>query len=149
MPAYSTLRDFISALQTGNTNITRVLQYLANSADMKSNPDAIRDINTMNSFNTLPGWFVDACTQNGMSQPEITHIGDWPPAQKEIVRNQIAAVWATNDPIEFSWELHEGNFALSQVRRTSLATLRVVFLSPRQGVHLDSFFRVGEVKVDV
>ncbi len=149
MPPYTTLRDFISALSTGSTNITRVLEDLANDGTLRADPAAGADINRQNGFDRLPGWFSTACVQRGMSQEEVDHIAAWPGPEKETVRSQIAAAWSQNSPIRFSWELHEGDDALSEVRRDQNQDVRVVFRSPRKGVHLDSHIRIGEVKVDV
>ena len=149
MPPYTTLRDFISALQTGSTNITRVLEGLANDGTMRADPTAGADIARPNSFDHLPGWFSSACIQRGMSQAEVDHIERWPNPQKETVRGQIATAWSQNQPIYFSWELYDGDDALSEVRRDDNSELRVVFRSPRKGVHLDSLIRIGEVTVDV
>lgn len=150
MPPYTTLRDFISAVQTGRTNITRVLGELANSDEMKNDAAARADINRQWGFDTLPDWFRTACAQHGMSQDEITHIGAWPREQKDVVRAQIATAWSQpGATIHFSWEIYDGSDGHSEVRRDANSEVRVVFRSPRKGVHLDSFFRVGEVKVDV
>lgn len=149
MPPYTTLRDFLSALSTGMTNITRVLELLANDANMRRDPTAIRDMGTQNSFDNLPVWFSTACIQRGMSQDEVNHIAAWPNPQKEIVRSQIDQAWKGSKPIHFGWELYDGADALSEVRRDPNQDVRVVFRSPRKGVHIDSHIRIGEVKVDV
>lgn len=149
MPPYTTLRDFISALSTGSTNITRVLEDLANDANLRRDPAATADIGRQNGFDQLPGWFSTACVQRGMTQPEVNHIAAWPNPQKETVRSQIAAAWSQNAPIHFSWEIHEGDDALSEVRRDQNQDVRVVFRSPRKGVHLTSKINAGDVKVDV
>lgn len=149
MPPYTTLRDFISALASGDTNITRVLELLANDGKMKTDPAASADIGRPNSFDQLPEWFNTACIQRGMTQPEVNHIAAWPNPQKETVRSQIAAAWSENRPIRFGWELHAGDEAASEVRRDPDQTVRVVFRSPRKGVRLTSKINSGNVKVDV
>ena len=151
MPPFTTLRDFISALATGDTNITRVLERLANDSILQADAEARASISSPNGFQELPPWFVTACIQRGMSQEEVDHIAVWPNLQKEVVRSQIATAWGPPvQPIHFSWELYEGDDALSEVRRDQdTAHVRVVFRSPRKGVHLDSHIRIGEVKVDV
>jgi hypothetical protein len=149
MPPYTTLRDFISALATGDTNITRVLEQLANDATLRKDVNATASINKPNGFDDLPGWFSTACVQRGMNEDEVNHIAAWPNPQKETVRSQIAAAWSQNRPIHFSWELYEGDDALSELRRDPDSEVRIVFRSPRKGVHLDSRIRIGEVRVDV
>ena len=148
MPPFTTLRDFISALATGDTNITRVLEELANDAGMKSAHQA--DMRVAGTFDPLPSWFTDACAQHNMSPEEIQHLSVWPEQQRDSVRAQISEAWEQNRPIHFSWELHEGDNALSEVRRDqNTQDVRIVFRSPRKGVHLDSHIRIGEVKVDL
>lgn len=147
MPPYTTLRDFISALNTGDTNITRVLELLCNDATQRTAHAA--DLAQPNKFDHFPDWFRTACIQHGMSTEEVDHIARWPNPQKETVRSHIDQAWKGSKPIHFSWELYDGADALSEVRRDSNQDVRVVFRSPRKGVHIDSHIRIGEIKVEV
>lgn len=147
MPPNTTLREFIHALATGDTNVTCVLERLANNAEQRA--AHTEDIGRPGAFNgRLPEWLRIACIQNGMTSAELDHIERWPDAQKEIVRSQIDQASAHGRPIHFSWELHAGDDPLSEVRRDQDQDVRIVFLSPRKGVKLSSKINLGDITVD-
>ena len=117
MPAYTPIREFIDALKSGETNITRRLKYLVQNYNQI--PQSVRD--------SLDGWTPSAdhpampepvkkllmhdgdtgplTSVNKLGQPEIDHIDDWPWQQKAIVKDWVGA--AKNNPAaEIYWELH-------------------------------------------
>ena len=146
MPTYSTLRSFVKALTTGDTNITQCLTRLAN-ADPKRKQYATDLAAPHLAVGQLPGWLRNEMVQTGMSQPEVDHVERWPDRQKEVARAQIAAALAENRPIRFSWELYDGDDPVTEVRRDSDGEVRLVFRSPRKGVTL-SLLNLGGVKVE-
>ena len=88
MPPNGTLRSFINALTSGQTNITRCLERLANDPARRQKYAA--DINAPHAaVGQLPGWLRNEMVQAGMSQPEVDHVERWPDAEKEKVRRQI------------------------------------------------------------
>ncbi|MEO8456341.1 MAG: hypothetical protein ABI559_00885 [Chloroflexota bacterium] len=149
MPPYSTLRDFIGALTTGDTNITRVLERVTNNEANRQK--YLPQVEKPGAFNgPIPEWICTEFRQAGMSQAEIEHIQErWPDSQKETVRAQLYEAWTQKRPIHFSWELFDGDDPRSEVRRDSNQEMRVVFRSPRRGVKITSKVRIGELKVDI
>lgn len=149
MPPYSTLRDFIGALSTGETNITRVLERVSN--DEAKRTQYLPLISAPGAFNGyIPEWVCTEFRQAGMKDAEIEHIQQrWPDSQKETVRAQLYAAWTQKRPIHFSWELFDEEDPRSEVRRDANQDVRVVFRSPRKGVRIASKIRVGELKVEV
>lgn len=145
MPPYSTLRTFVNALKSGETNITRSLEKLVNDgsrrqkyADWVDKPGALDG--------EFPAWLRTELVQAGMKQEEIEHIEAWPDSQKDVARAQVSAAVKDKRPVRFSWELWEGKHAESEVRRDADQEMRVVFKSPRDGVEL-GLVNFGGVKV--
>jgi hypothetical protein len=146
MPAYSTLKSFINALKTGDTNITQCLERLAN--DRAKRAQYATDIRALHTgVGQLPGWLRNEMVQAGMSQPEVDHVERWPDREKEKVRLQVVEALDHDSNLHFSWELFEGDDPLSEVRRDPSQDVRVVFRSPRKGVKL-SAINHGDVKVE-
>lgn len=146
MPANGTLRSFINALTSGQTNITRCLERLANDPTRRQKYAA--DINAPHAaVGQLPGWLRNEMVQAGMSQAEVDHAERWPDAEKEKVRRQVAEAIRDERPLHFGWELYDGDDPVSEVRRDPNQDVRVVFRSPRKGVKL-SLVNHGSVSVE-
>ncbi|MEX0682544.1 MAG: hypothetical protein WD904_03015 [Dehalococcoidia bacterium] len=135
MPPYSTLRTFIDALRTGETNITQCLENVTNNRALR---DAhLAEVQTPNAFDgALPQWLCDALDQAGMSNDEIRHIERWPAREKEIVRQQVALSIGDNRTLRYGWELQDGDAPVSDVRVQNSNEAVIIFRSPRSGVHL-------------
>jgi hypothetical protein len=145
MPAYSTLRLFVKAIKTGDTNITQGLERLVN--DRAKRQQYLSDINAAHTaVGALPGWLQIELIQAGLSQAEVDHCSRWPDAEKEKVRKQVADAILERS-IHFSWELWDGNDPQSDVRRDPDQDVRIVFRSPRQGVKL-SLLNFGDISVE-
>jgi hypothetical protein len=146
MPTYSTLRSFINAITSGDTNITRCLEKLANDRAKRQKYSA--DIRAPHAaIGHLPGWMRNEMVQAGMSQPEVDHVERWPDPEKEKVRRQIVESMDGDTIIHFSWELYDGDTPLTEIRRDPNQDVRIVFRSPRRGVKL-SALNLGGVKVE-
>jgi hypothetical protein len=146
MPAYSTLRSFVNALKTGDTNITQCLERLAN--DRAKRVQYATDIHALHAgVGQLPGWLRNEMVQAGMSQPEVDHVERWPDAEKEKVRVQVVEALEQDRNLHFSWELFAGDDPVSEVRRDPNQDVRVVFRSSRKGVKL-SLVNLGGVTVE-
>jgi hypothetical protein len=146
MPVYSTLKSFINALRTGDTNITLCLERLAN--DRAKRAQYATDIRAIPSgVGQLPGWLRNEMVQTGMSQPEVDHCERWPDSEKEKVRLQLIDAIDHDNDLHFSWELFAGDDPVSDVRRDASHDIRVAFLSPRKGIIL-SAINHGDVKVE-
>jgi len=146
MPAYSTLRTFIAALKTGQTNITRSLEGLIND-DEKRQGHAWRVRNAGVFDGAFDPWLREMLGDAGLSTPEIDHVERWPDPQKETVRQEIVAAIDDNRTLGFNWEIWEGADPVSDVREETPGTRRVVFRSPRAGVRL-SGVNFGSIHVD-
>ena len=146
MPANGTLRSFINALTSGQTNITRCLERLVNDSARRQKYPA--DINAPHAaVGQLPGWLRNEMVQAGMTQVEIDHAERWPDAEKEKVRKQAAEAIRDERPLHFSWELYDGDQPVSEVRRDPNQDVRVVFRSPRKGLKL-SLVNLGGITVE-
>lgn len=144
MPVASSLRELIDALQTGKTNTMRALDDLFGSQAALSrvaehpNVGELDDDNVFESGpgSGLPPWAVVELQGAGslpmthpLSPDEIDHINDWPSADKEKVRKVLkAALGATpRTPLEFFWEMHDGD----DEEVVTTAPGRVTFRSPK------------------
>ncbi len=146
MPAYSTLKSFIKALKTGDTNITQTLESLVNNRAKRNQYSSdIRATHT--GQGQLPGWLRSEMVQAGMSEPEVDHCERWPDREKEKVRQQLVEAMDSDANLHFSWELFDGDHPLSEVRRDSNQDVRIVFRSPRKGVKL-STLNYGDISVE-
>jgi hypothetical protein len=146
MPSYSTLRLFVNAIKTGDTNITQGLERLAN--DPAKRQQYLNDINAaQTAVGALPGWLQIELIQAGLSQAEVDHCSRWPDAEKEKVRQRVADAIPEGRNIHFSWELWDGNDPDSDVRRDPDQDVRIVFRSPRKGVKL-SLVNFGDISVE-
>jgi hypothetical protein len=148
MPPYSTLRTFIDALTTGQTNITRCLDLLTNDDTKRATYASQMATSGLLNGQQFPGWLRTELTQAGMKAEEIEHIERWPDAEKETARAQVDQAWTNRRPVHFSWELFDGNDPLAEVRRDPNQDVRVVFRSPRRGVRVTSHINLGEIKVE-
>jgi hypothetical protein len=149
MPAYSTLRDFVDAITTGETNITKRLTALSNSeSKRRDHRDKMAQPGLLNGTR-FPGWLRGELLQGRLSEQELQHIERWPDPQKEIARTEVYAAWTESRPIYFSWELYPGDEPITEVRRDPNDDVRLVFKSPRKGVHLNSWLNMGDISVDM
>ena len=147
MPAYSTLRDFIDAITTGDTNITRSLAALSNNEHKRS--ERRTEMATPGLLNgpRFPEWLRGELIQGNLKDKELEHIERWPDSQKEIARAQVYSAWIENRPIQFSWELYSGDEPVTEIRRDPNQDVRLVFRSPRKGVNL-SHINFGDISVE-
>jgi hypothetical protein len=146
MPPNGTLRSFINALTSGETNITRCLERLVN--DPARRHKYAEDVDAPHAaVGQLPGWLRNEMVQAGMSQAEVDHAERWPDSEKEKVRKQVAEAIRDEHPLHFGWELFDGDQPLTEVRRDPDQDVRVVFRSPRKGVKL-SLVNLGSVNVE-
>jgi hypothetical protein len=150
MPPYTTLRTFIDALKSGETNITRVLEDVA--ADRPLLEANAADLRTPGRFHPVfPDWargaLIDRNRPRCLSLQELAHIEAWPPDEKEAVRVQLAR--SLDEPVRlvFRWEIHDGDEPRTELRRESGGEAQLVFRSPRAGVELTSRINMGDIRV--
>jgi hypothetical protein len=134
LPPYSTLRTFVHALQTGDTNITRVLTTLMQYPSNWQPDTGNIEVNPLSDF--LKGLFK----QPGMMKDEeIAHIEDaWPMAQKQELREHVVQAIASGRPMVFKWAATSGPAPETDIvwppANTPLhVPIRVTFRSPSSG----------------
>src|SRR4030042_5946860 len=148
MPAGSTIRDFITALDDRKSEIAKKLD--ACSQDPTCRATILPAIQAWDTSTTVPDVVVNAL---GLTPKEVEHIDDWDAGQKDQIRNK-AVIAITSDPqraMEFWWELHDGANAQSDTHIDDpggTAKITVTFLSPRKNVR-KSPVTFGEVYVDI
>ena len=138
MPPMSTLRTFILAIQSKQTNTTKALNLL-----LEKNPNGpphplqpyLDRLKAANFSGVLPAWTKLALTGAGVAPgPEMDHIDSWP--NKNQVREWVIKAISENRSIHFSWELHDGNNEENQVQDPANdGNINVTFRSPNHKVH--------------
>jgi hypothetical protein len=150
MPVASSLRELIDAIQTGKTNTTRALDELFGSQAALSRVNAHQnrtDLDDVGVFSSGPGGNIPPWAErvlqgqdaglpvNGyaLSQVEIQHVNNWPPANKETLREKLVEALVNLTPLEFRWELYDG--ADEGIDTTSVPN-RITFRSPKSRAEL-------------
>ena len=149
MPPYSTLRTFITSLQTGRTNITESLERLmSDHGALKQHPH-FQDLRQGGAADSpMPVWARAALRASGMSKDEVDHIDRWPDPQKDAVRGALVTAVDGARAVHFLWELYDGNDAETEVRDPDASGgITIIFRSPRSGVQLTP--SIGWVHVEV
>ena len=134
MPPYSTLRTFVHALHTGDTNITRVLTLLMHYPT-RWQPN-VADI-TVDPLSTFLKELFSA--PGRMKFEEIDHIEDaWPMDQKEELRTQVLQAIEVGRPMVFKWGPTSGQAPATDIvwppgNAPLTVPVRVTFRSPAAG----------------
>jgi hypothetical protein len=135
LPPFSTLRTFINALETGETNITRVLNRLMHYPK-KWEPN-VADI----TVDPLSTFLTDLFGEPGAMKPvEIEHIENaWPMDQKQELRDHVLQAIATGRRMHFKWVQKSEPGAQTDIvwppDDAPLAVpVDVIFHSPRPGI---------------
>lgn len=143
MPVASSLRELIDAIQAKKTNTTRALDDLFGSQAALDRVNAHPnrgEIDRENAFvsgpnGRLPTWAQAELAGAGslpighkLKPVEIQHINDWPADNKEALRVALKAALEANspEPIEFFWELYDGD-----EESIVIEPGKITFLSPK------------------
>jgi hypothetical protein len=145
MPAYSTLRTFVLAVQTGRTNIVNVLERIC--AESPADSPEVLAIQAPGSAQPLPEVIKAAFRSKGMTEPEVQHIERWPADQKERVRAEIVRAIQAGEALAFSWELFGGESPDAEFRPREGGGRLIAFRSPRSAVRL-SRMNYGDISVE-
>ncbi len=140
MPPYSSIRTFITALQTGRTNITESLERLmSDHAALRQHPH-FQDFRRGRAADApMPAWTKAALRASGMKNEEIAHIDGWPDLEKDVVRAVMAGAVDAERTVHFFWELHRGAAAQTEIiDPDEWGDVTVIFRSPRAGVQLSA-----------
>jgi hypothetical protein len=147
----STLRTFLQAVNSGQTNITRVLtllmqypaQWQGSMADIEVSPNLSLFLNAQ---------FGAA---GRMIPQEIAHIENhWPMPQKEALLTELLRAIEVGRPMVFKWTLTSANDPATDVvwppDNTPLdVPVHVTFRSPRAGVRYSDKFQGSDDEVIV
>jgi hypothetical protein len=134
LPPYSTLRTFVHALQTGDTNITRVLTRLMHYPSRWQQNTGDINVDPLSSF--LKALFAEP---GGMKDEEIEHIENaWPMDQKEELREHVLQAIAADRPMLFKWGPTSGPDPATDIvwppdSAPLSVPIRVTFRSPSSG----------------
>jgi hypothetical protein len=146
----STLRTFIQSVNSGETNITRVLTLLMrHPAQWQGNKGSI-GVNPLSSFVT-----TQFRAPGRMTQAEVDHIANqWPMDQKEALLADVLNAIDAGRPMVFKWTLTSENQPKTDVAWPPSHTpldvpVHVTFKSPQAGVTYAQEFQGGNEEVTV
>ena len=143
MPVYSSLRTFIKALKSGETNTTQTFARALAAEGV----DPIKNKSSVDPH--LSAQLEGILASHGMSPGEINHVKKWPAAKRNQARLWVLAAVRANRSVAFSWELFDGTVSTNGRSQTPVsAPVRITFRSPRAGVTL-SQSHGGQVHVKV
>ncbi len=131
----STLRTYIESLQSGNTNITRVLDKLMHYP-RKWRPNT-GDI----TVNPLSQFVIEQFSAPGRMTPEeITHIvNEWPMDQKEALQTEVLLAIEEDRRMIFKWGVTNASTPSTEIiwppdSAPMSVPVKVIFRSPRAGI---------------
>ncbi|MEO6196651.1 MAG: hypothetical protein ABIP58_00925 [Dehalococcoidia bacterium] len=135
MPPFSTLKTFVKAVNSGDTNITRVLTKLMHY------PEQWQENMGQITVSPLSQFLEDQFGAPGRMTPEeILHIAnEWPMAQKVDLRAAVLLAIEVGRPMVFKWTLTSAQAPETDIvwppSNTPLTVpVLVTFRSPRAGV---------------
>lgn len=135
MPPYSTLKTYLKAVNTGDTNITRVLTILMHyPSQWQGN---VGDI----TVEPLSPFLKDLFSAPGrMKSEEIDHIeNQWPMALKQELQEHVLQAIEAGRPMVFKWGPTRGQVAATDIvsppsNAPLTVPVRVTFRSPAAGI---------------
>ena len=149
MPPKSTPKDFTDAVSQGRSRTTKALDQFIRLSGLKKHP-RLADLQTPGHLSKpLPKWIRDELAALGMKKPmEVTHINQWPKAQKEEVRKALVHAIDRGLKINFFWSLwdekKEGTI-IEPKRLPAKGKIKITFYSPKKNVRTSG----NEIIVDV
>jgi len=147
VPETSTIKQFVVAVQTGQTNTTRALTSMFVRPGRYTNDPNWQAFQQPYCLNTLPGWLRKMLKGNNLSDQEIDHMDEWPNEEKEAVRLALVAAIQANRDTVFSWQLYDGSVSANAVEGVGGANdIRIAFKSPRANVR-SSALTYGDISV--
>ena len=147
MPEMSTIKQFVVAVQTGQTNTTRALTSMFVRPGHYTGDPNWQAFQQPYALNTLPGWLRTMLKNNNLSDKEIDHMDEWPNEEKEQVRQALVQAILANRNAVFSWQLYDGSVSANAVEGAGgSGDLRIAFRSPRANVR-SSALTYGDISV--
>jgi hypothetical protein len=154
MPAYSTLKDFVEAIKTGKTHITRRFDlFFSPPAAVTGHPDWGK-FSTENWSSGPPLWLGAFLDSIGLTPPEINHVLLWPGPELEKARDAAVRAVSGSGVVQgkapkFFWELSNGLTPQTIERVSSAGIPEIVFLSPRTAVVITHNAATNKDEVEV
>ena len=153
------IQQFINALRTGKGTVAKALDDLfgLQAIPKWQDPDSPlgRHLAELDSpafaVNPLPRWAVEELTGKSdlvtqpLSDDEIGHINDWPPSQKDRIRQAAWQAITSNRSVQFFWELWDGGETETKVHDAGTGEILVTFRTPRTKV----MYSAGKVQLQV
>jgi hypothetical protein len=139
MPPRTSVRTFITALQTGRTTATTGLDRLFTNPGYLSDREWYGQLDTAGALNgTLTAAMrEDLRTVGELDEDHVDHIASWPDAAKDALRPVFKRAIDENRNIRFFWELHGGETSINAIDNLDGGgDIIVTFRSPRRGVAL-------------
>jgi hypothetical protein len=154
MPAYSTLKDFVTALNSGRTHITESLDAFFSPATSVKAHAHWADFRDGDWTAALPPWLSGVLTGPppagiGLTAPESAHVLAWPGPELEKARDAAVRAVSGSGVVpakapKFFWELSTARTPQTLERVSSAGVPEIVFQSPRAAVR-----RTGSDQVEV
>ena len=140
MPDKTTVKEFVTALQTRKTHITRALD------DLFKNPAALRGSALHKNLGSrvgaldgpLPGWARRELLTRKVSRAEINHVNRWPNGHKRRVRRALVDAIRTGRRVQFFWELHRGQTEGTEITTAGKGVITIVFRSPQRNTRVST-----------
>ena len=153
------IQQFINALRTGKGTVAKALddlfglQAIPKWKDPKSpiGPHLGELDKPAFAVNPLPKWAVDelkgksGLVTQPLSDDDIRHINDWPPNQKDRIRQAAWQAITSNRSLQFFWELWDGDQTETKVHDAGTGEIIVTFRTPRTKV----MYSAGKVQIQV
>lgn len=147
MPEMSTIKQFVLAVQTGQTNTTRALTAMFVRPGHYTGDPNWQAFQQAYALNTLPGWLRTMLKNNNLSDGEVDHINEWPNEEKEQVRQALVEAIQQNRSAVFSWQLYDGSVSANAIEGVGGAReIKIAFKSPRANVR-SSALTYGDISV--
>lgn len=142
------MTTFLQAIRTRSTKTTQVLDVIGTNLAAYGAPIAanLAKANALNAVGGhLPAWAEQALNSVSGANPalvaltnqELLHIGGWPDAEKDKVREALYQAIQAGRAVRFYWELYAGANSVSQVDNLAgPGDISITFRSPQSKVKI-------------
>ena len=136
MPPRSTVKEFVTALQTRESKTTKALtKYFTRSG---RHSGRLPELRRRGALNVLPTWARKDLKKLGLENRHLAHINQWPRAHKEELRRALVLAIENNRNVHFFWELHGGRREETEIIAPKTGTIGVISRSPQRNVRVST-----------
>ena len=148
MPQTSTVKEFVTALQTRESKTTKALtKYFTRPGRHKNR---LPDLDRKGALDVLPTWARTEFKKSGLGTRHLAHINRWPKAQKEELRKVLVLAIKNNRSVHFFWELYGGRREETEFIVPKTGTIVVIARSPQRNVRVSTApATFGHIMTDV